>query len=169
MDRLVQDDEEARDAFLARLVAVEDRLARLAAADAAGLTDPDPDTGERWEPGQVWAHMAEFPGYWLRQIRRILNRPLPEPVPFGRVKTDPGRIDGIEQSRREPVAELHRRVVAAVEELEDFLASLPPERWSALGTHPTLGEMDIPAIVRRFLIDHLEEHVEQLEALQHRR
>ena len=55
------------DALLARLAAVERRLADLAAREtpADALTDPDDATGERWEAGQAWAQLAEFPGYWL--------------------------------------------------------------------------------------------------------
>ncbi len=159
---------DARDEVLARLATVEDRLGRLASVDTQGLTDADPDTGERWEAAQAWAHMAEFPGYWLSQIRRVLERPLPEPVPFGRVKTDQGRLEGIETGRHEPTETLHERVVAALEEVEDFLSGLPSERWSARGTHPTLGEMTVREIVDRFLVRHLEEHAEQLEGLQHR-
>ena len=49
---------------------MERRLAEHAARPLpAGLTDPDPGAEERWEAGQVWAHLAEFPGYWLDQIR----------------------------------------------------------------------------------------------------
>src|SRR5205085_993163 len=88
---------------LARLRAVQARLDEHAAAGAPpGLTEPDPGGTERWEAGQVWAHLAEFPAYWLGQIQHILERRLagdPEPVPFGRTKTDAARIAAIERDR----------------------------------------------------------------------
>jgi hypothetical protein len=59
--------------YLARLRAAQRRLVEHAArALPDGLTDPDPGASERWEAGQVWAHLAEFPGYWLEQIRSLL-------------------------------------------------------------------------------------------------
>ena len=59
--------------FLSRLAAAERRLVEHAARPLpTGLTDPDPGASERWEAGQVWAHLAEFPGYWLEQIRDLL-------------------------------------------------------------------------------------------------
>src|SRR5512132_4023768 len=89
---------------LTRLGAVERRLAEHAARPLpTGLTDPDPGASERWEAGQVWAHLAEFPGYWHDQVRKVAGAQASgsaEPLPFGRTKTDPGRLAGIEQERR---------------------------------------------------------------------
>ncbi|MGH2455743.1 MAG: hypothetical protein ACRDHD_05745, partial [Candidatus Limnocylindria bacterium] len=60
------------ESYLDRLARAERRLAEHAARPVpAGLTDPDPRTEERWEAGQVWAHLAEFPAYWLGQIRHV--------------------------------------------------------------------------------------------------
>ena len=61
------------EAIRERLGRVERRLADHAARPLpATLTDPDPGAEERWEAGQVWAHLAEFPGYWLEQVRAVL-------------------------------------------------------------------------------------------------
>src|SRR5712691_13274053 len=70
--------------FVARLDGVERRLAGHAATKpAAGLTQPDPPSGERWDWGQVWAHLGEFVPYWVGEVRMIMARPPAEdPVPF---------------------------------------------------------------------------------------
>ncbi len=61
------------EAIRERLGRVERRLADHAARPLPStLTDPDPGAEERWEAGQVWAHLAEFPGYWLEQVRAVL-------------------------------------------------------------------------------------------------
>ena len=98
-----------------------------------GLSDPDPGEEERWEAGQVWAHLAEFPAYWLDQVRRIVaahDGGAAGPIPFGRMKTDEGRVGAIERERRTDPGELLRRVTAQIEELS------PRSRRSPL-THGT--------------------------------
>jgi hypothetical protein len=132
---------------------------------ASGLTEPDPDTDERWEAAQVWAHMAEFVGYWHGQIKGVVAAYQGEPVPFGRVKSDEGRIAAIEEGRREPLTALVVRATDSLRSLRDYLAGLSPRDWQAVGRHQTIGEMDIEAIVNRFVIGHLEEHFTQLDGL----
>jgi threonine dehydratase len=155
---------------LTRLSAVERRLAEHASRPLpSGLTDPDPGASERWEAGQVWAHLAEFPGFWLDQVRAILAaraNGAEGPIPFGRMKTDASRTEPIEQERRTAPAELWRRATAKLDELSTTLATLPDDAWAATGLHPTLGEMGLESIVERFVLSHLEEHADQLDGLE---
>lgn len=149
-----------------RLSAVRDRLGRLSATPPpGGLTDPDQPSGERWEWGQVWAHLAEFVPYWIRQVDVILRADAPGPVPFGRTKTDPARIAAIERDRGRPVPELWERMRGQLDELGARMEALTQEDWSKRGLHPTLGEMDIPRVFVEFEVGHLEQHADQLEAL----
>ena len=155
---------------LARMGAAERRLAEHAARPLpVGLTDPDPGASERWEAGQVWAHLAEFPGYWHDQVRKVAASQASgsaEPLPFGRTKTDPGRIAGIERERRTDPAELLRRVTAEIGDVSATLTSLPDDAWDGRGVHPARGEMTVSEIVDRFLLGHLEEHADQLDGLE---
>jgi hypothetical protein len=158
----------AADGYLARLDGVEARLAGLAEASPPpdALTGADPSTGERWDRGQVWAHLAEFIPYWIAQARPILDTPSSsEPVRFGRTKSDPERIGAIERDRREPVTVLWSDTRYDIRKLRGFLTGLEPEQWNAIGLHPTLGPMSMSAIVEEFLVGHLEQHAAQLEAL----
>ena len=64
------------DALISRMSEAERRLAEHADAPVPdGLTDPDPATDERWEAGQVWAHIAEFPPYWLAEAQKVASLP----------------------------------------------------------------------------------------------
>ena len=151
----------------AQLQSIRQRLAAYAAREVpAGLTEPDPGGDERWEAAQVWAHMAEFVGYWHEQVEAVVAAFDGEPVPFGRTKTDPGRIAAIEVGRREPVEELARRAQEAIAELDSRIASFGNAEWNAVGLHETRGEMDVEAIVDRFVVSHLDEHLAQLEQLE---
>jgi hypothetical protein len=154
------------DALLTRLADAERRLAEHAAGPVpSGLTDPDPGAEERWEAGQVWAHLAEFPAYWLAQARTVIAGAGDEPVPFGRIKTDPGRITAIERDRHTDPSALLDRVRGSLAEVTDAARSLQPDAWTAVGVHPTRGEMTVERIFERFIIEHLEEHAEQLDSL----
>ena len=154
------------DSLLARMADAERRLAEHAARPVpSGLTDPDEQSSERWEAGQVWAHLAEFPAYWLGQIRRVIAQPTHGAVPFGRVKTDAGRLAAIERERHTDPAALLERVRAALAEAGDAMRSWPPDTWRLVGAHPTLGEMTVERMVDRFIVSHLEEHADQLDTL----
>lgn len=151
------------------IVALDELLQRFAAVaeapDTAALTDPDPDTGERWDRGQVWAHMVELVNYWVDQIRLVIEAESDEPVPFGRVKTDPGRIAAIQAGRHHPVTAQWEELETEIGDLKAFLTSMKDEEWDRTGEHPTLGTMTVPQMVEDFLLEHLDEHATQLESL----
>jgi hypothetical protein len=152
--------------FMARVDAVQARLEQHAASEPAeGLTDPDPPTGERWDWGQVWAHLAEFVPYWSGEVLRILESEGDDPVSFGRTKADPARIAAIEADRDRPPSELMDRLSAQLAELRMLIRRLTPTDWERRGAHPTLGVMEMPAIFREFLVGHLEAHADQLDGL----
>jgi hypothetical protein len=153
--------------FEGRLDDIERRLsARAADPLPEGRTDPDPDTPEeRWQAAQVWAHIAEFVGYWHAQMESVIAEFAGEPVPFGRVKSDPARIAAIEVGRHEPIESLIDRARRSIGEFRRFLVGLGAAEWNAVGIHQTIGRMGIEAIVERFVVAHLEEHLDQLEGL----
>jgi hypothetical protein len=154
------------EALLSRLADVERRL--TAHADEplpSGLTDPDEGGEERWEAGQVWAHLAEFPGYWLAQAERVIALPTNEPVPFGRVKTDAGRLEAIERDRNTDPHALLERVRKSLAGVSEAARAWPAEAWTRRGAHPARGQMTVDQIVERFIVEHLEEHADQLDAL----
>ena len=154
-------------AFRARLDAVRDRLESLVVVTPppGALTDADAATGERWDRGQAWAHLAEFVPYWMLQADTVIAGRSDEAVPFGRVKTDPERVAAIARDRNAGVDVLWERCSRELTALDDWLALLPDEAWERRGLHQTLGEMDLARIVEEFLVGHLEEHAQQLESL----
>ncbi|HZD72658.1 MAG TPA: DinB family protein [Actinomycetota bacterium] len=124
-------------------------------------TSADPETGERWDRGQVLAHVAEILPYWSEQVELVVERG--GGVPFGRVKTDPDRIASIERDRRLDTDELLRRIDQGLQQVLELLDRLDERALARTGTHERIGEMTAAAIIDRFLVDHLEEHAEQLQ------
>jgi hypothetical protein len=154
------------DDLLARLRAVGDRLRRHARTPApSGLTAPDAPSGERWDWGQVWAHLAEFIPYWLGQVRMALAADESAPTPFGRVKSDPDRVAAIERDRHRSVAELMDRLEGQLRDLGRSIESLSPKEWTRQVAHSTLGVMDMYSVFDEFLVGHLEQHAAQLDEL----
>ncbi len=90
--------------LMARMAVAEGRLAAFAEDPPPGLTDPDPATGEQWDAGQAWAHVAEFVPYWQTEMQKVVAgvEQGVGPVPFGRTSADPGRVGAIEAGRHEP-------------------------------------------------------------------
>jgi hypothetical protein len=127
------------------------------------LTDPDPETGERWDRRQVLAHVAEMLPYWVEQVELVEAG---DQVPFGRAKSNPERIAAIERDRREDPSRLLDRVDEGLGAVLVLLDRLDDDALAHSGRHQVLGEMTVAAIVDRFLVDHLEEHADQLEARQ---
>ncbi len=153
--------------LMARLAVAEGRLAAFAESPPPGLTDPDPATGEQWDAGQAWAHVAEFVPYWQREIHRVVASAGSgaDPVPFGRTSEDAGRVGAIEAGRHQPPAEQMTELAAALGRLRTYLMGLSGPQWSARGIHARLGEMTVAQIMERFVVGHLEEHADQLEKL----
>ena len=102
------------DDLLDRLDAARAGLAATRPAVEAGAPWPLAETFDdsdeaRWGPGEVLSHLAEMVPYWLGEIERVLAGD-PEPVPFGRIATNPVRIALVERDRSVPPRELYDRI-----------------------------------------------------------
>ena len=149
--------------FAERLHKVSARLEN--SRQLAGISDADPGSGEQWDQGQVWAHLAEFVPYWLAEARLVIDNPSDQPVEFGRVKSDPVRIAAIETGRQLHPNEQWQVLQAQIEDLRDFINQVDEPQWGSLGIHQTRNTMSVADIVDEFLVGHLEEHADQLAGL----
>jgi hypothetical protein len=118
----------------------------------------------RWGPGEVLAHLAEMAPYWLGEIERVLAGH-PEPEPFGRIASDPVRIALVERDRSLPPRELYDRIEENLRRFDRRWRTLTPAELARRGLHPTRGEFTVEAMPERFIVGHLEDHVQQLERL----
>jgi hypothetical protein len=151
--------------FRRRLSAVEVRLRDLSRRRLDGRTPPDPATGERWDAGQIWAHLADFVPYWISQAERVLAADSPDPVPFGRARASADHIAAIERDRHQGPNALWHDVKEDLNDLGAFLGDISDRAWLTKGLHPTRGVMTISQLIEELLIGHLEHHATQLEGL----
>lgn len=154
--------------MIERISRARERLAAHASVTLAGLTDPEPGTGERWDAGQVWAHLAEFPAYWLGQATDVVQRAAdgePQPISFGRTKSDTERIAAIERDRRDDPRALLARVAHDLDRVIATVGGWSRDQLATRGLHATLGEMTVARIVEHFIVEHLDEHADQLDGL----
>jgi hypothetical protein len=132
---------------------------------AAYGTEPEAD----WGPREVLAHVNEMLPYWATQIRVILAGNPAEATPFGRISTDPDRIGRIAADRELRAGDLLDRIAVGLAIVEDVLTGLTPADLERRGVHATRGEMTVGGSVDLFLVSHVAEHVEQLQAILARR
>lgn len=118
-----------------------------------------------WGPPEVLAHLEEMLPFWLGEVERILDGASASPMPFGRVATDVVRIGIIGRDRTLPLRELFSRVGADGVRLASRMRELDAADVARQGLHPRLGVMTIGALLDRFVVSHVEEHVRQLEEI----
>jgi len=152
----------------ARLQAATSAMAALRPRIEAGrpwpLHDVEGDAGleSAWGPTEVLAHVSEMLQYWLGEVERILDGG-PGPVPFGRTAADRVRVLTIERDRTLPPRELLERIQASAERYAVRLAQLGPDDLDRPCLHPTRGELTVRDVIRRFAVEHSEEHLVQLQ------
>ncbi|HEX8938743.1 MAG TPA: DinB family protein [Candidatus Limnocylindrales bacterium] len=145
-----------------RILAARDAVVRLRSRVEADPRRPTDSNAEHdWAPVEILAHCAEMLPYWLGEVERVLDG-WPEPVPFGRVATDPIRTLTVDRDRSLPPATLYEKLGAGVDRVSVRLLELDDRQAAKRGLHPSRGEMPVTEIVERFLVGHLEEHAAQL-------
>ena len=157
---------------------MHDEAARIQAAGAAieDLREPL-EAGEPWPLSAVWgtedeaqwgprevlAHVAEMLSYWHGELGRVVaGGGGSEPVPFGRVASDPSRLARIGELRQRSAGQLVDEIGGRVPEVAAFVDRLSEDEAARVGRHQTRGDLTVGDSVQRFFASHLEEHVAQL-------
>lgn len=153
------------DGLRGRAVRAGARLRGIPATGRGEYGAPDPETGERWNRGNVLGHVAEMLDFWTDQARAALAGS----TVVGR--GEPGyerRREGIERGDMVDEAELRASIERSLRKLDGLLTETVPEglqlqviyRRRDGDRNLTLGEF-----LDQYLVGHLEEHLTQLEEL----
>lgn len=151
-----------------RLAAASARLAELGTTlqargpwPLAERFDHSPEAS--WGPRETLAHLEEMLPFWLGEAERLLDAP-DDAVTFGRVATDDVRLAIIERDRTLPLRELVARVQVGIDRWRRRWAELDGPSRGRHGTHVTLGDLTVADIATRFVVGHVEDHLDQLAA-----
>jgi hypothetical protein len=128
---------------------------------AAYGTEPEAD----WGPREVLAHVNEMLPYWTGQLEAVLAGRGTSAAPFGRVASDSARLARIAEDRRRPTGELLDGIDAGLVVALGFLSNRTDADLAVAGLHPVLGELTVGDSLERFVVGHLEEHVDQLRVI----
>jgi uncharacterized damage-inducible protein DinB len=151
---------------------VNELIGALQAAVARVLADADrlrPEETYRrpgadaWSAAEILAHLVEMLTYWAEQAQAIAARSQ-DGEPFGRTQDDPLRIAAVREHARDDPRELAAGVRASLDRATALLRSIPDPGWQRTGHHARRGEITVRQIVQQFLIEHTEEHAQQLTA-----
>ena len=161
---------EMADRLEAAAAAVVDLAPAIEAGEPWPLTEvygPGPES--TWGPREVLAHMGEMLPFWLGEIELVLAETGragegADPPSFGRTEQDPLRIEVIGRDRMFPARELIDRVDVEGARVARRLRALDA-RSATLGRHVTRGDLSIADMAERFLVTHIEGHVEQLKEI----
>ena len=117
-----------------------------------------------WSVMKTLAHLAEVLPYWSRQIEEVVGRERDD-EPFGRTHDDPDRIEAVERHAHDRLDEVLPRLRDGLAETTALLRKLPTAAWSRTARHARRGTLTVEEIVDQFLVDHTEEHLNQIRNL----
>ena len=161
---------ELADRLEAAAVAVVDLSPAIEAGEPWPLTEvygPGPESS--WGPREVLAHMGEMLPFCLGEIELVLAESGragegADPPSFGRTEQDPLRIEVIGRDRMFPARELVDRIDVEGARVARRLRGLDAKA-STVGRHVTRGDVSIADMAERFLVTHIEGHVDQLKEI----
>jgi hypothetical protein len=134
--------------------------ATLAEIPPARLTTQPASGG--WTPAEDLAHVAEMLGYWSGEIERFQRQP---GASFGRVASNPERVRFIEEHAHDTPDQLGALLESSYGVALALLGQLQPTDLETTGQHVKFGPQSVRQAVQEWLIDHLDEHVQQLKAI----
>ncbi len=115
-----------------------------------------------WTLTEDLAHVAEMLAFWSGEIERIRQQP---GTTFGRVASNPERIRFIEEHAQDTPEQLSALLKHGEAEAVALLGRLQPADLEKAGQHVKFGPQTIGRAIQEWLLDHLKEHVHQLQAI----
>jgi hypothetical protein len=144
------------------------RLERVNAQVAALLRRPEvaqrlraagPD---EWSAVQIVGHLTELIPYWMRDAH-MMAAATGEPPKFGRGLDAPERLEAVERGATSDPDELLRLLDGEVRSAAAGIRGMSPAERAKTGVHSRRGEITVADAIRVLIVEHVEDHVQQLK------
>ena len=161
-----QDDSHDLQALRERVAAARADLARTPLSNDRGAGPVDPATGESWHRGNVLGHVSEMLDYWTGQVQAAIEGS----TTMGRDEQGATlRRQGIDDGAAASEVELRRAIDQKIGRVLVLLAAMSPddlERTVDFHNREGNRQARVGELVQNLVVSHLEEHVQQLAALE---
>jgi hypothetical protein len=160
------DDSHDLQAMRERVAAARADLARMPIPARRGAGPVDPATGEAWHRGNVLGHVSEMLDYWTGQIQSANEGS----GTMGRdEKGTTARRQGIDQGEGLTEVELKKAIDQKLGRVLVLLAAMTPgdlERTVDFHNRAGHRQARVGELLQNLVVSHLEEHIQQLAALE---
>jgi uncharacterized damage-inducible protein DinB len=113
-----------------------------------------------WSIAEIVGHVIELEPYWAEQAARLAEHPGSE---VGRQLDDPRRLSGPERGLALSAKDARGQLARSGEQAAELLRRIPDAAWTTTGTWRG-NTITVAELVRRHLIEHVREHLEQASA-----
>jgi uncharacterized damage-inducible protein DinB len=139
---------------------LDERLRALLSRITADQLGEGPDDG--WTVAEQLGHIAEFPGYFARQLREWIAG---ERTVIGRVaEHDADRNDAVVRAPQRSLEELREQAERSFDAFAEALEELEDEHLTQDTHNVKYGTEPLSAFLTRYAVGHKAAHVEQLQA-----
>jgi uncharacterized damage-inducible protein DinB len=121
-----------------------------------------PPVSGGWTLTEDLAHVAEMLAFWSDEIERIRREP---GTRFGRIASNPERLRFIEEHAQDTPEQISALLEQGQAKAITMLERLQPADLEKIGQHVKFGPQTIGRAIQEWLLDHLEEHGHQLQAI----
>ncbi len=115
-----------------------------------------------WTLTEDLVHVAEMLTFWSGEIERIRLQP---GTTFGRVASNPERIRFIAEHAQDTPEQIGELLDQGETKASALLERLQPADLEKVGQHMKFGSQTIGRAIQEWLLDHLKEHIHQLQAI----
>src|SRR5581483_7620197 len=110
-----------------------------------------------WSAAEIVGHVIELEPYWAAEAAQLAAQPGRE---VGRQLDDPRRLAGPDSGRTISPRDARAGIARSGEQAAELLRRIPDAAWYTTGRWRG-QEITVAELVRRHIIDHVREHLDQ--------
>ncbi len=113
-----------------------------------------------WTIMENLVHIVEFLPYWSKEVVKLIEHPGQN---FGRTKEDEVRNAALREHGHDTLTQTRAALPGSYAELDETLSTLTDDQLELIGYHSRLGKRTLEWFIYEFILDHLRDHVAQIQ------